>query len=226
MKSKIFSIFPVIILLVFSAKSGADRRDEKTVITGNEIQIINGGGKVVYSGNSKAVKGADMLKADKIIQDRNSKILDAEGNVYFITYNEEKEKVVGSANDAEFNSKTGKGRLWNGKPELKYYTKTSTGPIELDAQTIDFDQKKSEIFAKGNVVILSSSATAYSPQALCRQKDKQIFLTGPIPQPRVIFIDNDKKGDFNGDRVTVYTDKKKMYFDGNVNGKIFLPDKD
>jgi len=226
MKKINFKISFILFIIIFFAlmKINASEENEKTIITGNEIQIINGGEKVIYSGNSKAVKGDNVLKADKIIQDRSTKMLDAQGSVDFSMYTQDKEQVVGKSENAEFNNKTGKGRLWNGRPKMKYFTKTSTGPVELEAENIDFDQKKNEIFAKGNVIVISSSATAYSPQALFKQRDKQIYLTGDKVQPRVIFIDNDKKGDYYADKITVYTDKKKMYFDNNVSGKIFLPD--
>ena len=201
-------------------------KETKTVITGNEMEIINGGEKVVYSGSSKVVRGDNVLMADKIIQNKKDNTVEAQGNIDFSTLTDEKEKIAGSSENGEFNMKTGKGKLWNGRPMLKYFVKTSTSPVVLQARTIDFNQKTKEIFAKGDVVIISSSMTAYSPQALFKGKINQIVLTGKNPQPRVIFIENDKKGDYHADKITMYTDKKKIYFEENVNGKIFLPDEE
>ena len=187
-------------------------KETKTVITGNEMEIINGGDKVVYSGNSKVVRGFNVLKADKIIQNKKDNIVEAEGNVDFSTLTDDKEKILGSSSEAEFNMKTGKGKLWSGHPTLKYFMKTSTSPVTLEAKTIDFNQKTKEIFAKGDVIIISSSMTAYSPQALFKGKIKQIILTGTNPQPRVIFIDNDKKGRLSrGQNHDVYRQEKNIF---------------
>ena len=201
-------------------------KETKTVITGNEMEIINAGDKVVYSGNSKVVRGDNVLKADKIVQNKKDNMVEAQGNVDFSTLTDEKEKIAGSSENGEFNMKSGKGRLWNGHPTLKYFMKTSTVPVVLEARSINFNQKTQEILAAGDVVIISSSMTAYSPQALFKGKIKQIILTGNNPQPRVIFVDNDKKGDYHADKITMYADKKKIYFEDNVSGKIFLPDEE
>jgi len=201
-------------------------KETKTIITGNEMEIINGGDKVVYNGNSKVVRGDNVLKANKIIQNKTNSTIEASGNVDFATLTEDKERVLGNSENGQFNMKSGKGKLWNGRPTLKYFAKTSTGPIVLEAMTIDFNQKSSEIFAQGNVIVISSSMTAYSPQALFKGKNHEIILTGKNPQPRVIFMENDKKGDYYADKITMYTDKKKIFFDGNVSGKIFLPDEE
>ena len=125
------------------------------------MELINGGEKIIYSGNSKVVQGNNVLKADKIVQDKANNIVEAAGNVDFSTLTDDNEQVLGSSENGKFNLKNGKGRLWNGKPTLKYFTKTSTGPVILEANSIDFDQRKKEIFARGNVVVISSSMTAY-----------------------------------------------------------------
>ena len=226
MKLDLKIVFPCIFLVLGAGFIYANNhtKETKTVITGNEMEIINGGDKVVYSGNSKVVRGDNVLKADRIVQNKKDNMVEARGNVDFSTLTDDKEEIAGSSENGEFNMKTGKGKLWNGHPTLKYFAKTSTAPVVLEAKTIDFNQKTREIFAKGDVVIISSSMTAYSPQALFKAKIKQIILTGKNPQPRVIFIDNDKKGDYHADKITMYTDKKKIYFEENVTGKMFMPD--
>ncbi|MCX5782481.1 MAG: hypothetical protein NT145_07245, partial [Elusimicrobia bacterium] len=120
LKTTIFLITSFILLnLLFFLNAGA--QEEKTTVTGNEMKIVDGGDKIIYSGNSKVVRGENVLKADKIVRNAKNNVVEASGNVKFLTFNSEKEKISGKSENAKYNIKSGKGQLWNGNPKITYY---------------------------------------------------------------------------------------------------------
>lgn len=162
----------------------ANASEPKTVITGDEMEIIRGGQAVIFTGNSKVVRGDSVLNADRLVQDKKQGRVDASGNINFKTFTEDRQMVTGSSDKASY------------------------------------DMNTEEINATGSVVILTSSACAYSPSALFLQRDRKIFLTGDNPQPRVVYREAERDSEYSADRITVFMDTKKVFLEGSVHGKM------
>ncbi|MCX5781964.1 MAG: hypothetical protein NT145_04585, partial [Elusimicrobia bacterium] len=88
----------------------------------------------------------------------------------------------------------------------------------------EFNTKTEEIYAKGKVSVISSSVTSYSPETVFKQKERIIIMTGKNPQPQVIYKQEENKGDYKADKITFFLDKRKIFFENNVSGKVYLKD--
>jgi len=208
-------IIPVIAVAVFA--QAADK-EPKTIITGEQMEISGGGKILIFTGSAKVEKGFNKLTADKIIQDKKNNRVEAYGNVVFNTINQAKEPMWGTSDKGVYDIQNDSGELSGGRPELVYYAKTSTGPVILRAGDISFNEVKEELYARDNVEIISSSATAYAPAAIVFKKTKNIILTGPVPQPLVVFYDeNGKPNKYRADKITFLEGGNRVKLEGNVN---------
>jgi lipopolysaccharide export system protein LptA len=192
--------------------------NKKTVITGDSMEMIDAGKKVVFSGGAKVVHGKDILKADEIIQDKTENTVNAKGNINFQTLVNEDELMTGTAAKMLYNITTESGQLKENRPKLIYKVKTSTQPVTLTADNIDFDHIKGYSNASGNVEIISSSASAYSQRAQFYYKEKKVVLNGGKEQPRVNYTAQGRNDRFYGDVITMFLDKKIMILEGNARG--------
>lgn len=214
-------------VLSLSAFSPVTAEEEaKTVITGAEMEITKGGKVVVFTGGAKVEKGPNTLTADRIVQDKKKNRVSASGGVVFTTINKDMEKMRGTSDKAVFDIDAEKGELTGKRSEVKYYAKTSTGPIILRANSIAFDTKKDEMYAKGSVEIITSSITAYAPYAEFIQKKKNIILTGKRPQPLVIYYEKGKPNKYRADRITFIGGGDRIKLEGNVKALVTVEDKD
>lgn len=198
--------------------------EPQTVITGDEMEIRMGGDTVIFTGNSKVTRGDSVLYADRLVQHKKAKQVEAEGNIRFTSYTPEQEKVQGASARARYNLDSGQGELFDGRPDVLYFVKDATGPVHLTAERITFGKDSGEIMARGAVEILSSSACAYSPNARFIQKDKTIYMELEGVQPRLIYSQDGQKGDYTADHITVYVNSKKAYLEGNVHGVMHAKD--
>lgn len=189
-----------------------------TVITGEEMEIRQSGKKVIFSGNSKVVRGDSVLTADTLIQDKKADQVEASGNVRFKTLTRDGEPISGNADKAVYNLGGENGRLSGNRPTIVYEAKTSTGPLKVAADIISFDQKAEEVTAEGRVEIHTSSGNAYAPRALLRQKDKKIVLSGAPPQPIVVYVREGETSAYAADTITYEMDRKRVMLEGSVHG--------
>ena len=225
-KAEPLNLSALVYALVFSCACAVFCAEEpKTIITGEQMQMTNGGNTVVFSGGAKVEKGANVLTADKIIQDKKNNRVEAYGSVVFNSINESKEPMRGSSEKAVYDLRSELGELSGGKPEIKYFAKSSTSPVVLRGDVITFDTKKEELYAKNNVEIISSSATAYAPNAVLIQKEKKIVLTGPVPQPLVIYYEGRKPNKYNADKITFLSGGQKILLEGNVKAVMIVENK-
>lgn len=211
-----------IVLFMLLLQSLSFAKEPKTIITGDQMEIIHSGEKVIFTGNSKVVRGNSVLNADQLVQDKKNNQVDALGKVKFTTFTKDKELVKGQAEKAKYNTETGQGELFEGRPEIKYYVKSSTSPLHVQADIISFDEKTEEIRARGNVVIISSSTSAYCSFAVFTQKNNTVVLTGAgageKTQPYVIYFRNGEKSQYKADIITAYIQTNKVKLEGNVHG--------
>ena len=205
--------------LCFSGLFAQTNKKTKTVITGDSMEMIDAGKKVIFSGDAKVVHGKDTLKADEIIQDKTENTVNARGNVCFETVVNEDELLTGTAAKVLYNINTESGQLKENRPKLTYKIKTSTKPVTLTADNINFDHISGQADASGNVEIISSSATAYSQRAQFYYKEKKMVLNGSITeQPKVNYTAQGRNDRFSADLITMFLDKKKMILEGNAKG--------
>ena len=199
--------------------------EPKTIITGAQMEITGGGSTVVFSGGAKVSKGINELTADKILQDKKNNRVEAFGNVVFKSITQDNEPMRGSSQNAAYDIDGERGELFGGKPEIIYFVKTSTSPVIFRADNISFDTRKEELYGKSQVEIITSSVTAYAPNAAFVQREKKIILTGPIPQPLVIYFEGTRQNKYNADMITFLAGGDKVQLKGNVKAVMTVEDK-
>ncbi|MCB4792485.1 MAG: LptA/OstA family protein [Elusimicrobia bacterium] len=207
-----------IVLCAGSNNGSFAQNKAKTIVTGESMEMLDAGKKVIFSGNAQVVHGQDVLKADEIIQDKVADVINAKGNVSFLTIINENEPLRGLSYKAVYNLKSKSGELSGKRPKLFYATINSTSPVTLSADTINFNNEAKQADATGNVEIISSSASAFSHRALFFYTDKKMYLTGLAEQPEVMYYGQGKKDRFFADKITMFVDKKRMILEGNVKG--------
>lgn len=196
----------------------------KTKVTGGSMEIQKGGDVVIFRQGAKVKRGKNTLTCKKIIQFKKKDLIKAFGNIKFEAYTPDDEYITGRSQKAEYNNKLSKGKLWEGRPNINYYVKDSTDTVELTADEVFMDSIKDEIFARGSVEIITSSASTYSSRALFKQEDKTLFLDGR-PQPKLIYIEDGKENIFNADEITLYLENKKIIMINDVTAKVITEDK-
>lgn len=206
----------LIISVVFSGYA----KEPKTIITGDQMELIKGGKLVIFQGNARVTRGDSILQADRLVEDKASKMIEASGNIDFKTLSKDRELMEASGEKMRYFTEKEQGELWEGRPHIIYHVKTSTSPVHLRADKIAFDRAKEEIRASGQVEVLTSSASAYAPNALFRQKERKITLDGR-PQPRIVSNDTEHKGDYTADRIFINVDTRNVLLDGNVTAKLY-----
>ncbi len=204
----------------FYAFSAAENTSEKAVITGDQMEIIKSGREVVFSGNAVVTRGLSVLKADWLKQDKATGLVEARGNVYLKTFSQDGELIVGRGGRARYLPEDGKGEFWESRPNVVYYVKSSTEPLNLTADKIDFDNLSKIIHAEGAFEIITSSGSAFAQDAVYRQQEMKVFLTGQ-PRPRIIYDEKSRKGEYTADLITLSTEKRDADLQGHVHGKIY-----
>jgi len=202
-----------------------EAKEPKTIITGEQMEMTGGGKTVIFTGAARVVKGVDELTADRIVQDKKNNKVEAEGNVVFKSVSKDNEPFRGSSQKAFYDLNGERGELSGGKPEILYYMKTSTSPVIFRADDITFDNVKQELYGKNNVEIITSSITAYAPEAVLEQKEKKVILTGPVPQPFVIYSEGGRKNRYRADKITFFASGNKVQLKGNVRAVMTVEDK-
>jgi lipopolysaccharide transport protein LptA len=222
-------LFPLLSLSFFAllvSAAAAAEKEQKTVITGDQMEIGSKGQMVTFTGNAKVVRGKNVLVADKIVQDKTVNRVDASGNVDFKTLTQENEPLWGTSRKASYKPAEGTGELVDGPATVTYTAKTSTTPLVMIAGRIAFDERKQEVNALGSVEIISSSASAYGPNALLMQTNKSVLMTKTTYQPELVYTDPSQPGRYKADKITAYIDKKHVYLEGNVAGKVRMKEKE
>jgi lipopolysaccharide export system protein LptA len=92
------------------------------------------------------------------------------------------------------------------------------------ADYIDFNQKQEEMHGSGSVEIITSSASAYAPDAVFLHKENRLTFTG-TPQPKLVFSQDKQKGTYTADKITIYMDTKKTHMEGSVHGLMTLKER-
>jgi lipopolysaccharide export system protein LptA len=186
------------------------------------MEIRRGGNVVIFTGNSLVSRGDSRLSADVLTQDKKNNRVEAAGNVAFRTYNRAQELLAGTAGRGWYDLSARTGALWTGRPLVAYHMKSSTGPLTLEAERIEFNETTEEVTATGAVEIVSSSMTARAPQARFFQQARKVILTNGAQQPELIYRGADGPGHYQADTITVFVDRRRIIMEGNARGRMVV----
>jgi|GEM_PF-4454994 len=192
----------------------------KTFIKGQKMEIISSGKKIKFDGGASVRRGSSTLVADQLIQDKESNLLSAYGNVEIKTTTEIGEKLNARSQSAKYNMTTESGELLGNRSEVVYSSSDSLTNATLFANSINLNKSSGSIAAFGDVEVITSSGLVKANSALFSQKEKQIVFSG-VPRPLVIFDDGlANRAEILSDTATVKLEKKRIIFNGNVDGTV------
>jgi hypothetical protein len=70
------------------------KEKEKTVVTGDRMEIKKSGEKTIVKGNAKIVRSSNTVTSDKMTYYKNNSNVDASGNVVFFVNNRKKLFII------------------------------------------------------------------------------------------------------------------------------------
>ena len=200
---------------------------DKTVITGEEMEIRKSGEVTVSRGNSKAVNGKSIIESDTMTYNKTSRVVDASGNVKLYSETDDNEPVNAYGDFAEYSLESDKGKLWGKKSLVKYFMKSSEKPLVLNAKKINLDRNLEMLSAYENVVIVTSSGTITADNAVFDKKTDSVLMVKDEKRPVADVAFDGRKGLYEADEMVFFNadDKKKIVMTGTVTGVIEMEDK-
>jgi lipopolysaccharide export system protein LptA len=221
------------LMLILNFKKSLLRNSEWLLI--NFIVLV---GFVLLSANSACAQTIPLfnlgtfdsqnieIKADETSFDKKNSEISAFGNVQIVLELKNCETVEATGSFAKYNTITGKGKVWGKSTSIKYSIKNSSSPVTIHAKEIQFDKSSENIKANGDVVVVSSSGTIHSDNALFDKKTSGAIFGKGKTRPVAEFIYKGKKQIYNADRIILYDneDTKKVFMEGDVKGKIEMED--
>jgi lipopolysaccharide export system protein LptA len=198
------------------------KEKEKTVVTGDRMEIKKSGEKTIVKGNAKIVRSSNTVTSDKMTYYKNNSNVDASGNVVFFVNNEDGSIIKATSEEAVYNTNDSSGQLWGGRPTIEYNLKNSTDTMYLYADKLYVDNDFEYADAEGNVEIVSSSGTIISENALLDKKANTLFMHKNKKKPQINAYQNDKKAEFKADEISLFYNEKTVKMNKNVEGKITM----
>ncbi|MDR2066779.1 MAG: hypothetical protein LBP57_02955 [Endomicrobium sp.] len=214
------------IICFFVRFSFANVTSEKTVITGDTMEIKNAGKVTISKGHSVAVNEYSIVNADEMSYDKEKSLISAKGSVKLFSKTQELEPVEVYGNYSNYNPKTQKGKVW-GNALIKYLVNNSTAPLVLRAKEIYVDKSKQTLDARNNVVVTTSSGTIYADNGNFDKKTLRVVFKKDKKKPLAHVLSDGKKGVYEADEMIFYhskNDDKRIIMKGSVLGKIKMED--
>jgi lipopolysaccharide assembly outer membrane protein LptD (OstA) len=216
------------VVFIFTVISFAVDVSGKTIITGNEMEVIKAGEITILRGNSKAVTDGNVMTASKMIYDKKKSILSAFDNVMLLSKMQNGERFEMCGNSAHYYVNDKKGKFWGDNTVAKYFVQnsSSTPSITLYAQEIYIDRNLETLNAFDDVTIETSSGIVCSDNAIFNGKTLNAIFRKCKKRPTVC-VSYDKKGFYEADEMifNIAGDNKKIIMNGTVVGKIQMEDK-
>jgi lipopolysaccharide assembly outer membrane protein LptD (OstA) len=220
------ALFIVFILTVISFAAGISG---KTLITGDEMEVIKTGEITILKGNSKVVSDGNVITASKMIYDKKKSFLSAFDNVILLSKMQNGERFEVCGNFANYYINDKKGKFWGGNTAAKYFMQNSSSPptIILRAQEIYIDRNLKTLNAYDDVIIETSSGTVYSDNAIFNWGTLNAVFQKYKKRPIVHVSYGDRKEFYEADEMifNIAKDNKKIIMRGGVAGKIEMEDK-
>ncbi len=213
-------------IIIFSVSVFAQSLSGKTEITGDEMEILKTGEKIVSKGNSKAVNGKNTIKADKMTYVKKDNIVFAEGKVKLFSKTDEDEPLEAYGNFAKYDANTEKGKLWGSNAKIKYYMKSSSSPLVLKAQEVYIDRHLETLSAYKDVEVITSSGSIFSDNAVYDKKTESVTMKKDIKRPLADVNYDGRNGIYEADTMIFCNSEKnkKIIMNGEVKGTVEMED--
>jgi lipopolysaccharide assembly outer membrane protein LptD (OstA) len=105
-------------------------------------------------------------------------------------------------------------------------SKAVDGDNVLRANEMSYDKSSGKGFAKGDVIIETSSGTVRADNAAFDSNENTVVMTKDINRPEADIIYEGDKGHYSADKMTFFNyEKKKILMEGKVIGKMEIKEK-
>lgn len=214
------------LLFCFSLSFAEKLTSDRTVITGDEMEIRRSGDITISRGSSKAVNGRNTIEADKMTYDKTKGIVDASGRVKLFSSTNDAEPVKAYGDFASYDLRNETGKLWGKKTFVEYFMKDSQTPLLLNAKEIDLDRNLETLSAYKNVEIMTTSGTITSDNAVFDRKTYSVVMVKDEKRPLADVYYDGRNGLYEADKMVFYNSdaNKKIMMSGQVTGKIEMED--
>ncbi|MDR0723748.1 MAG: hypothetical protein LBF23_00995 [Endomicrobium sp.] len=220
--------FSVIFFIIYFyiCPSFSDYTPEKTVITGDTMEIKNAGKLTVSKGHSVAINENTIINADEMSYDKENSLISAKGNVKLLSKTKKLEPIEVYGKYSNYNPNTQKGKIC-GDVLIKYFVNNSTSPLLLCAKEVYVDKNSQTLNACNDVVVVTSSGTIYADNGSFDKKTSGIIFKKDKKRPVAHVLSSGNKGKYEADEMFFYNsknDEKKIVMKGSVLGKIKMED--
>lgn len=209
----------LLIWLCFIPLVLAEDTSEKVVITGETMELKDRGNTTIFRGGVKLQRGNSTLLGDEMHYNKRKGFVEITGNVLLRFRSPQGETVYAKGKSAEYNEKDGTGHI-GGNPEIVRTARDEIGQINLYADDLYFDDVKEEVRASGNVHIIQYQTESRSHEALFKNKEDTLILSGG--NPVLLRKDSESMGEYHGDTITILYRENKVILEKNVRGWIRL----
>ena len=166
------------------------------------------------------MKGPLKISADETISKEHGQIIEASGKVHVNYLMDSGDTLESFSKFARYDEKAGIGELF-GNPKAIWKSKDSRyTQTTLTADNIRLKLKGSELFAKGNVIVVQSSNTLTADEIEYSNSEKKMTASGGRPEFDIIEPKQHTK--ISADEIVAWTEKKQIHFNRKVQGIIIL----
>ncbi|OGR52755.1 MAG: hypothetical protein A3I11_04365 [Elusimicrobia bacterium RIFCSPLOWO2_02_FULL_39_32] len=171
----------------------------------------------------KITRGPLKISADETTSTDKGKMIEAHGNVHIRYELESEDILVSNSNFARYNEQESLGEL-TGNPKATWFRKDPLQPSTfLTAETILLKIKDEGLIARGNVKVIQASSTLTAQEIIFSNPDKKLIAQGEKPKFNV--LEKDHHTLIEADKITAWTEKREIEFNGKVEGTVFLNQK-
>lgn len=195
-----------------------EKQQENLIITGDSMELVDHGEKVIFKGGVKLERVHSMMMGDEMIYHKKTGIINIKGNVKLRLRNES-DVLLARCLEAVYSEKDDTGRMW-GNLEIVRTSGDEFGQVNMYAEKLAFDGQKEEWLATKNVHIVQYQTESWSDRAQFLHREEKMILSGRRPLMRR--KDEESMGEYTADTITILYRDKRMILDGNVQGWIRL----
>jgi len=197
----------------------AERPKEPVNITGERMEVLRRGEVTRFFGNVRLVKGKDVITSDMMEHYEKKNYVVGRGNVHVMAYPEEFVRLEAFSDKLTYNVESEKTILTGNPRVMRIDEENAESRFKMQAQVINLFRKESTVHAEGDARVEAREMVATADLVDYDYETRKIILSGGSPH---IYQDNqDVRGDYSAQVITIFTDEQTVVMEGNVKASIY-----
>ena len=172
-----------------------------------------------FLGNVRLVRGRDVITSDIMEHYEKKNYIIGKGNVHLTAYPEESIKLEAFSDRLTYNV-DGKKSILTGSPELiRIDEENPEDRVKMEGDVIELFGKEKRVHVEGDARVEHGEITATGKLLDYDYETKKIVLSGNSPH---IYQDDEQvKGDYSAEVITIFVDEERVIMEGNVKASIY-----